>query len=143
MQGLLQASGKAPRTARQVVNLLSRRIDCALVLAPASETSLIVADVHRNVESVEKQSRLVEQKLSDLFAVQESVDHEGKDTSNVEILEELDEEGHVVCECPDHFRVGLPRLEFSADPMISKYHCGYWQSCCSDLAKSKECGSNR
>ncbi len=59
----------------------------------------MIADVHKNVESVEKQLLLVAAKLSDLLSTKEPVDPEDNETSTVEITEELDEEGRVVCKC--------------------------------------------
>jgi len=63
--------------------------------------SLLVGDVQENVRSVDKQLVLAEQKLatSEVITQPEARDEDGLPLT--EIWEELDDEGNIICMCPN------------------------------------------
>ncbi len=64
--------------------------------------SLLAGDVQENVRSVDKQMVLAEQKLaiSEVTTRPEARDEDGLPLT--EIREELDDEGNIICICPNH-----------------------------------------
>lgn len=98
IEALLGQDKQPQRSATQVIALISRRIECKLHINIENNGYLIhAADVHKNVETLQKQTDAAEEQLASVsFVIQpEATTEEGLPVT--EIYEELDEDGNVIC----------------------------------------------
>lgn len=85
------------RTRKQVIELLSKRIDCKLRIRRCCQLLLKRVDVQRNIRTVQKQLHIAAEKLSNVPTVTIPNWHNEEGLPLAEIHEELDEDGNIVC----------------------------------------------